>query len=103
MVNLNELTRQCLASFCFEFLKEPYLAYTEHGLHALFFNQFFCALPETQRYFYWEGHKVGTIQKEYPTAANLSKPQRQHWDIAIIKNPPESRATKLSYDYLKLA
>jgi hypothetical protein len=37
-------------------------------------------------------------------AANLGKPRRQHWDIAMIKTPPESRVSDraLSYGYLKL-
>lgn len=103
MVNILELTINTLASFCCEFLNEPYLAYTEHGIHALYFNQLFCSLPEEHRYIYWEGHKVSVLQKEYPTASNLGKPQRQHWDIALIKNPPVSQASKYSYDYLKLA
>jgi hypothetical protein len=49
------------------------------------------------------GQKVCAIQKEYPTAGNLCKPRRQHWDIAIIKSPAESVPEKKhSYDYLML-
>ncbi len=44
---------------------------------------------------------VCVIQKEYPTACALGKPQRQHWDIALLKIPAESACD--SYDYLKLA
>ena len=41
-------------------------------------------------------------QKEYPTAGDLGKPRRQHWDIAILKTPPETLTTASGYDYLKL-
>jgi hypothetical protein len=56
------------------------------------------------RYTSWEGQKVCTIQKEYPTADKLGKPRRQHWDVAVIKSPPRSliRGPK-SYDYLRLS
>jgi hypothetical protein len=45
------------------------------------------------------------LQKEYPTAHNLGKPQRQHWDIALLQNPPQHSlaSTLFAYDYLRLA
>ena len=62
-------------------------------------------MPASQRYTYWKDHKVCVVQKEYPTAHRLDKPKRQHWDLSVIKTPPESSAPegKPSYDYLKLA
>jgi hypothetical protein len=97
-----ETIRNTIIAFCLEFVRHPYLCYTEHGQHALFYSMLYNALPDQQRYLTWQGQKVCTLQKEYPTAGALGKPQRQHWDIAVLKNPPESLETKDSYDYLKL-
>jgi hypothetical protein len=97
-----EIIRNTIIDFCLEFVRNPYLCYTEHGQHALFYSMLFNALPEEQRYLTWKNQKVCVLQKEYPTAGKLGKPQRQHWDIAVLKNPPESLETKHSYDYLKL-
>ena len=97
-----EIIRKTIADFCLGFISNPYLCYTEHGQHALFYSLLFSALPEQQRYLTWQNHKVCVLQKEYPTTGKLGKPQRQHWDIAVLKNPPESLETKSSYDYLKL-
>jgi len=97
--------RQVVQQFCLEFLENPYLCYTEHGLHALFFTRLYQALPDYQRYTCWEGQRVSVLQKEYPSAHPLGKPKRQGWDIALIKTPPESSAGtgKPAYDYLRLA
>ena len=97
-----ETIRKTITNFCLEFVRNPYLCYTEHGQHALFYTMLYNAIPEEQRHITWDGQKVSVIQKEYPTAGKLGKPQRQHWDIAVLKNPPESLETKKSYDYLKL-
>jgi hypothetical protein len=100
-----ETARHMARQFCLEFVKTPYLCYTEHGQHALFYTRLYNALPPSQRYTTWYDHKVCVVQKEYPTAGPLGKPRRQHWDIAVIKTPPESLANSLaaSYDYLRLA
>ena len=98
-----EIIRNTIKAFCLEFLRNPYLCYTEHGQHAMFYSMLYNALPEEQRYITWGGQKVCVIQKEYPTAGKLGKPQRQHWDIAVLKSPPESIVEGAgSYDYLKL-
>lgn len=100
-----KIVRQLARQFCLEFVKNPYLCYTEHGLHALFYTMLYNALPASQRYTTWPDHKVCVVQKEYPTAGLLGKPQRQHWDVALIKTPPESTASGMAaaYDYLRLA
>jgi len=99
-----EKVRTVAADFCTEFVKNPYLCYTEHGLHALFYTKLHNALAPAERYTEWAGHRVCVIQKEYPTAGLLGKPKRQHWDIAVIKTPPESLpGSQPSYDYLRLA
>ncbi len=98
-----ELIRQTLEQFCLDFLRHPYLCYTEHGQHALYFSTLFAALPEHARFGTWQGQKVSMLQKEYPTATHLGKSQRQHWDIALLKSPLSSRISgPRAYDYLLL-
>ena len=105
MDNQIDIIRQAIRDFCLEFINEPYTCYTEHGLHALFYTRLFNTFLEDRRYTDWLGKRVCVIQKEYPTAGNLGKPQRQHWDISVIKTPPESilASSSISYDYLKLS
>ncbi|MFC1936765.1 hypothetical protein ACFLYP_03770 [Chloroflexota bacterium] len=100
-----EIVRQTIQKFTLEFIENPYLCYTEHGIHALFYTKLFNAFREEDIFADWLGNRICIIQKEYPTAGNLGKPQRQHWDISIIKKPPESEYLDLtsSFDYLKLA
>jgi hypothetical protein len=86
-----------------EFVVKPYLCRTEHGLHARFYQELFRALPDALRYFDWEGWKVCTIQKEYPTAGNLDKSRRQTWDVAVVRLPPQAIPGGVpAYDYLSL-
>jgi hypothetical protein len=105
MDNQNDVIRKAIQDFCLEFYEHPYLCYTEHGQHALFYSMLYNALPPEQRYAEWQGKRICVIQKEYPTAGNLGKPQRQHWDISVIKTPLECLAgtSRYSYDCLKLA
>lgn len=100
-----ETLRNVLQDFYLEFIENPYLCYTEHGQHALFYTMLYNAIPPEQRYVEWQGKRICVIQKEYPTAGNLGKPQRQHWDISVIKNPPECRVSnaRFPYDMLSLA
>lgn len=101
MVEVETIVRDTIEEFCFEFLDSPYLCYTEHGLHALFFNRLYKNLPAESRYSIWNGQKVCIIQKEYPTADRLGKGRRQNWDIAILETPLQS-IKEPSYDYFKL-
>ncbi len=98
---MRSIIQDTIKLFCLEFIKNPYLCYTEHGQHALFFERLYRSIPSNQRYDYWDSKKYCVIQKEFPTAGKLGKPTRQHWDIAVIKSPPESIQAKNSYDYLK--
>src|SRR3990172_10326972 len=103
MISVNDKVTETIQKFICEFIERPYLCYTEHGQNARFYQMLFEALDPSQRYLTCMGQKVCAIQKEYPTAGNLGKPQRQHWDIAIIKAPAESAPEKKpTYDYLKL-
>lgn len=95
--------RESLQNLCFEFVESPYLAYTEHGVHALFYQRLLDAIPENRRYVDWLEQHTLVVQKEYPTATNLGKSKRQHWDVSIIRNPPKSLCEgKDSFDYLRL-
>jgi hypothetical protein len=95
--------RKVIEKFCIEFLNSPYLCYTEHGLHARFYCLLYNTFPIDQRYVKFDGKEICAIQKEYPTADVLGKPQRQHWDIAIIQSPPSPQFGKSPpYDYLNL-
>ena len=75
-----ELTEATLVEFCKEFVEHPYLCYTEHGLHALFFARLYAALPPDERYLEFAGKRVSVVQKEYPTHHHLDRPRRQNWD-----------------------
>ena len=103
MSSVNDKVEETIRKFICEFIEHPYLCYTEHGQHARFYQMLYEALDPSQRYLTCMGKKVCVIQKEYPTAGNLGKPQRQHWDIAIIKSAAESvHGKKPAYDYLNL-
>jgi hypothetical protein len=97
--------RQVCQEFAIEFLEKPYLCYTEHGLHALLFARLLNALPHGEQFVEWDIHKVCVLQKEYPTAHDLGKSKRQHWDLAVVKSPPESLPPSdlRPYDCLRLA
>ncbi len=103
MISISDKVEETIREFICEFIEHPYLCYTEHGQHAHFYQMLYEVLAPSQRYLECMGQKVCVIQKEYPTAGTLDKPQRQHWDIAIIKSPAKSAPEKKpSYDYLKL-
>lgn len=98
-----DIIRKTINDFCLDFIQNPYLSYTEHGQHALFYSMLYAAIPDEQKFVQWDNQKVCIVQKEYPTAMNLKKSKRQHWDVAILKSPPESSQLEYhSYDYLKL-
>lgn len=98
---MSDLVRYQLERFCLDFVREPYLCYTEHGQHALFYARLWEALPTRERTLLWNQRQVARLQKEYPTASALGKPQRQHWDIALLRSPAE-HAKEPGYDYLRL-
>lgn len=98
-----EITRKVIKDFCIEFVKSPYLCYTEQGLHARFYCILYNAIPKGQRYINWEGKRICVIQKEYPMADPCGKSRRQNWDISIIQSPPLHLSGKTpTYDYLTL-
>ena len=101
MITIDDIVRGTIEGLCLEFAEQPYICYTEHGLHALFFSRLYNALPEDLRYFEWDGRRVCAIQKEYATADNLGKSKRQHWDIAVLRNPPATRREN-PYDFFEI-
>ena len=98
---IDHIVQDTIADLCLEFAEQPYLCYTEHGLHALFFNRLYNALSDNQRHFEWEGRRICAVQKEYATAHDLGKSKRQHWDIAVLKNPPATKG-KHPYDLFEI-
>lgn len=97
------LTRRELVAFCKEFLKHPYLCYTEHGQHCRFASRLYQAMPADQRYQTLGGLRMCRVQKEYPTHRDLSKSRRQHWDVSLIAKAEELPQCRWPYDHLPLA
>ena len=98
-----DLTEKTLVEFCKEFVANPYLQYTEHGLHALFFARLYNAIQVECRYFEFLERKVCVVQKEYPTHHDLGSSRRQNWDISVITTPVVMPDHKHPYDHLPLA
>jgi hypothetical protein len=98
------VTEATLLEFCKEFMRQPYLCYTEHGLHALFYSRLFDAFGQDEhRYDWFDGLRVCLIQKEYPTHHHLGRSRRQHWDISVLKAPLEGPGDTPAYDHFRLA
>lgn len=91
-MNISDKLEGLAEVFSNEFLLNPYLAYTEHGLHALFFNFLLTKLGQEKITLFseWKEQRVCLIQKEYPTAANFERSRRQNWDISILECPLKS-------------
>jgi len=81
------IVRQTAIGLVQEYMAQPYLARSEHGLHVLYFDKLWDALPPNRRYVTVGQHRLCAIQKEYPTDGALGKPKRQNWDIALLKEP----------------
>jgi len=94
--------KETIEEFCAEFIRHPYLCYTEHGQNARFYSMLYNKLPRSKRYINFNYEDICVIQKEYPTADSLGKPKRQNWDIAIIDNPPNPLDKVPADDYLML-
>ena len=110
MMEIRDLVDREIRKFCFDFVERPYLCYTEHGIHALFYHQLYMAIERDGRnpVVRWSGPDICAVQKEYATATNLGKSKRQTWDISVIKDPakpiPDTETMKVTeYDSLRLA
>jgi len=103
MSNVVQITRSTLIAFCSDFLTRPYLCYTEHGLHALFFARLYNELAPEDRYSKLHDQEFCVVQKEYPTAGNFGRSRRQHWDISVIRQPVVPLDRTSAFDYLPLA
>jgi hypothetical protein len=117
---IKDIVEETLTEFCKNFITDPYLCYTEHGQHALYFTKLYNELAENERCVSIELNdkekiNICRIQKEYPTKADLGKSKRQNWDISVIKslvkmveekvpfnNPDVVTKKKPLFDYLKL-
>lgn len=103
-----KVLRECIEDFLREFVEKPYLCYTEHGQHALFFNRLHQRLAVSYKTWTLGNQTIETIetcliQKEYPTAEDLDKPRRQNWDISLLETPLDSIKSEHPFDYFKLA
>lgn len=96
-----DLIESTLVNFLREFHKDPYLAYTEHGFHALFFHELMARIPEDELFGVLDGCRYLTVQKEYPTDTDLRKGKRQHWDISVIDRHGTMSRTPF-YDHMSL-
>lgn len=97
----DEIVNETLEALTKEFITNPYVCYTEQGLHAMFFCMLFNRLPPEERYAQLGDKKVSIIQKEYPTFHKLKGTKRGHWDIAVLEKPLIPLKSP-AYDFLKV-
>lgn len=102
-----KILESCLDDFIQNFIKHPYIAYTEHGHHAYFYTHLYNELGEKYLNVSLNGlgyrTKVCLVQKEYPTRTNLSKTRRQHWDISLLSfENIENENEQVKFDELKI-
>lgn len=103
-MEMGRLVERAAEGFCKQFLRSPYLCYTEHGLQALFFYDLMSMLPEGRRFSEWKGKKVCVVQRQYRTPDNLGRSTAQHWDLVALRTPLESLPPrKTCYDFLGLS
>lgn len=92
-----------IEQLCVEFVEFPYISRTEQDIHAKFHLRLSQALPPEEQFVIWEGKRIATVQKEYPSAGALGKSRRQPWDIAVLATPSSAVIGKTpSYDFLRL-
>lgn len=93
-----------ILEFCREFVKNPYLCYTEEGLHALFSNRLISKVSRDEdKYGMLAGKKVSLLQNEYPSAQPFNDNKRGHWDIALLKSPLTPIGARIpQFDYLEV-
>jgi len=101
MSRIEELVENTIEDFCLEFLKFPYLCYTEHGLHAMFYAKLLDNMPVNRRIIRVGDKDICIVQKEYSMAHRQGESKRAHWDIAILEDTQASDKGNW-YDFLKL-
>jgi len=99
MKPLEDIVEETIERFCFEFLDSPYLCYTEHGIHALFYHRFLERMPEERRIIKANGKDICIIQKEYCTWDKLIRTRRANWDIAVLCENQSGNRDKDHYWY----
>ena len=55
------LVRQTIIEFCTGFIEDPYLCYTEHGQHALFYTMLYNAMLEERRHTTFRGQRMWIV------------------------------------------
>ena len=96
-----DVVRYALEDFCLDFLESPYMCYTEHGMHAMFYRRLMNSLPNESLYTRVGGRDVCTVQKEYRMGSDVGKSRKAHWDIAVLEKSQSADAENW-YDYLRL-
>jgi hypothetical protein len=101
MAEIDKIVEKTIEDFCFEFLARPYLCYTEHGLHALFYASLVGNIPEKERTVRVGDKDIHVVQKEYPMVDKQGRSKRAHWDIAVLDDVQTSDRLRW-YDTLRL-
>jgi len=101
LIEINRIVEKTIEGFCFEFLARPYLCYTEHGLHALFYASLVGNIPEKKRLVRVGDKDIHVVQKEYPMVDKQGRSKRAHWDIAVLDDVQTSNRQRW-YDTLGL-
>jgi hypothetical protein len=106
------VVEETIDDFCIFFFKNPYVEYSEHGIHALFFHQLYENFNsnEIPRYGHYLNEQVCLIQKEYRMSGKCGGTKAAHWDVCVLKEPLESRndtniqikSRPNSYDFLEI-
>jgi hypothetical protein len=96
-----EVVRCALEDFLTDFLESPYLCYTEHGMHALFYHRLMNSLPNESLHIRVGGRDVCAVQKEYRMGSDVGKSRKAHWDIAVLEKS-QSAESENWYDNLRL-
>jgi len=84
MAEIDKIVEKTIEDFCFEFMARPFLCYTEHGLHALFYASLVGNIPKKERQVRVGGKDIHVVQKEYPMVDKQGGSKRAHWDIAVL-------------------
>lgn len=63
VMGLEHFVQDTIEEFCAEFIEQPYIYYTEHGLHARVYLMLYNNLPKSNRYLYFNNEEVCIIQK----------------------------------------
>jgi hypothetical protein len=101
---LEDIVRKTIEKFCFDFLSSPFQCYTEHGIHAMFYQELMNRIPKDRQVINVNGKDISIVQKEYCMRDKSGKKNRANWDIAILSEKQTGKPDRdlRWYDCLKL-